>query len=119
QIPTEAGPVAIGAQAAEIINQATAYSTGIVEEVRAEARTLELLREAYNQNPRLLMSRLWQSALEEMLTGDVETFYAMPGAPYIVTNSDPRVAQERQLQQYQQAQEQARNAARGQRPPQP
>ncbi len=87
----------IGGDAARIINEARAYKTQVVEQVRSEARSFTSLLDLYHQNPALVRARLWQQAKEQIFTGDVETFYA-DGKVYLVTNRDPNVRREREKQ---------------------
>ncbi len=94
----EYGGIPIGGEAAGIINAAKAYRTQIVEEIKGEADRFTSLLEQYNQNPRIVINRKWQGALERILTGDVETLYLPAGQIWIDLNRDPNVARQRELQ---------------------
>ena len=98
--------VPIGAEAAQVIQNARSYRAGVVQQVRAEADTVTSLSKEYASHPRLLRSRLWQDAREQILTGEVETIYSMPGKPYLVTNRDPAVKRKQQRQRLQAEQQQ-------------
>ena len=106
------GPtVPIGAEAAQTIQNAESYRTGIVQQTRARAQTVDSLASEYQRYPRLLKSRLWLDAKAQILTSDtVETIYSMPGKPYLVTNRDPAVQREQERQRMQQQREQAQEA---------
>ncbi|MCC6679313.1 MAG: hypothetical protein IT445_00270 [Phycisphaeraceae bacterium] len=92
----------IGGNAARIINEARAYKTQVVEQIRSEARSFTSLLDLYRQNPALVRARLWQQAKKEIFTGDVETFYA-DGKLYLVTNRDPNVRREREKKELERA----------------
>ena len=61
--------------------------------------TFDRLLPQFEQNPRIILSRLWEDARERILTGDVETFYTAPGRLELQLNRDPQIQQERQKQQ--------------------
>ena len=90
----------IGGEVARVINAAETYRTRIVEQVATEAQTFEQLLPQYQQNPRLVLSKLWEDAREIILTGDdVETFYTVPGQLELQLNRDPALQKERQKEQ--------------------
>jgi regulator of protease activity HflC (stomatin/prohibitin superfamily) len=91
--------LAIGGQVAQIINNAKSYRTQVVETVGAEAQAFRQLMPQYRQNPRLVLSKLWEDARETILTGDVETFYTVPGQLELQLNRDPELQKERQQEQ--------------------
>jgi hypothetical protein len=71
----------------------------VVETVGAEAQAFRQLMPQYRQNPRLVLSKLWEDARETILTGDVETFYTVPGQLELELNRDPELQKERQQEQ--------------------
>jgi hypothetical protein len=91
--------LAIGGQVAQVINTAKSYRTQVVETVGAEAQSFRQLMPQYRQNPRLVLSKLWEDARETILTGDVETFYTVPGQLELELNRDPELQKERQQEQ--------------------
>ena len=93
------GNTPIGGEVARIINSSKTYRTQIVERVGSEAQSFELLLPQYQQNPRLVLAKLWEDARETILTGDVETFYTVPGQLELQLNRDPELQKERQKQQ--------------------
>ena len=93
------GAVAIGGEVARVINAAKTYRTQIVEQVASEAQAFQQLLPQYQQNPRLVLSKLWEDAREGILTGDVETFYTVPGQLELQLNRDPELQKERQKEQ--------------------
>jgi membrane protease subunit HflK len=95
----EADGAAIGGEVARIINGAKAYRTQIVEKIAGEAQAFEQLLPQYERNPRLVLAKLWEEARESILTGDVETFYTVPGQLELQLNRDPALQKERQKEQ--------------------
>ncbi|MEI6257643.1 MAG: SPFH domain-containing protein [Planctomycetota bacterium] len=93
------GDTAIGGEVARVINTAKTYRTQIVERVASEAQAFEQLLPQYNRNPRLVLSKLWEDARETILTGDVETFYTVPGQLELQLNRDPELQKQRQKEQ--------------------
>ena len=93
------GDTPIGGEVARVINGAKTYRTQIVERVAGEAQAFEQLLPQYQRNPRLVLSKLWQDARENILTGDVETFYTVSGQLELQLNRDPELQKERQKEQ--------------------
>ena len=93
------GDTPIGGDVARIINTSKTYRTQIVERVASEAQSFEQLLPQYQQNPRLVLAKLWEDARETILTGDVETFYTVPGQLELQLNRDPELQKERQQEQ--------------------
>jgi len=93
------GDTPIGGDVARIINTSKTYRTQIVERVGSEAQSFELLLPQYERNPRLVLAKLWEDARETILTGDVETFYTVPGQLELQLNRDPELQKERQKEQ--------------------
>lgn len=89
----------IGGEVASAINGAKAYRTQIVEKIAGEAQAFEQLLPQFERNPRLVLSKLWEDARESILTGDVETFYTVPGQLELQLNRDPALQKERQKEQ--------------------
>lgn len=89
----------IGGDVARIVNTAKTYRTQVVERVKGDSETFERLLPQYQRNPRIILSRLWEDARERILTGDVETFYTVPGKLQIQLNRDPAIQKERQQEQ--------------------
>ncbi|MFW6059721.1 MAG: hypothetical protein ACODAQ_06035, partial [Phycisphaeraceae bacterium] len=101
------GPtVPIGAEAARVIQSARSYRSGIVQQVRAEASRVQGLSAQFASHRDLLIDRLWQSAREQILTGDVETIYTMPGQLYLETNRDPAIQREQEMRRLRELSEQ-------------
>jgi membrane protease subunit HflK len=93
------GDTVIGGEVARVINAAKTYRTQVVERVASEAQAFEQLLPQYDRNPRLVLSKLWEDARETILTGDVETFYTVPGQLELQLNRDPELQKERQKEQ--------------------
>ena len=89
----------VGGEAAKVINAANTYRTQVVERVKAEREMFERLLPQYRQNPRIILSRLWEDAREQILTGDVETFYTVPGQLQLQLNRDPEIQKMKQREQ--------------------
>ena len=83
-----------------MINAATTYRMQIVEKVAGEANAFEQLLPQYARNPRLVLTKIWEEAREQILTGnDIETFYMVPGQLELQINRDPNLQKERQKEQ--------------------
>jgi regulator of protease activity HflC (stomatin/prohibitin superfamily) len=93
------GDVAIGGDVARAINAAKTYRTQIVEQIASEAQAFGQLLPQYERNPRLVLAKLWEDARESILTGDVETFYTVPGQLELQLNRDPELQKSRQKEQ--------------------
>jgi membrane protease subunit HflK len=93
------GHVAIGGDVARAINAAKTYRTQIVEQIASEAQAFGQLLPQYERNPRLVLAKLWEDARESILTGDVETFYTVPGQLELQLNRDPELQKSRQKEQ--------------------
>ena len=70
-----------------------------MEQVATEAQSFVQLLPQYQRNPRLVKTKLWEDAREQILTGDVETFYTVPGQLELQLNRDPELQKERQKEQ--------------------
>jgi len=90
---------AIGGEVAQVVNSAKTYRTQVVERIKGDSETFERLLPQYERNPRIILSRLWEDARERILTGDVETFYTVPGKLELQLNRDPGIQKERQQEQ--------------------
>ncbi len=91
--------VSIGGDVAQVVNAAKTYRTQVVERVKGDRETFERLLPQYEKNPRIILSRLWEDARERILTGDVETFYTVPGQLELQLDRDPVIQKERQQEQ--------------------
>lgn len=92
--------VPVGGEVARVINAATTYRSQIVEKVAGEAGVFEQLLPQYERNPRLVLTKIWEDAREQILTGDdIETFYMVPGQLELQINRDPNLQKERQKEQ--------------------
>jgi len=90
----------VGGEVARVINAATTYRTQIVEKVAGEANAFTQLLPQYERNPRLVLTKIWEEAREQILTGDdIETFYMVPGQLELQINRDPNLQKERQKEQ--------------------
>ncbi len=90
----------VGGEVARVINAATTYRMQIVEKVAGEANAFEQLLPQYARNPRLVLTKIWEEAREQILTGnDIETFYMVPGQLELQINRDPNLQKERQKEQ--------------------
>ena len=103
--------IAIGGEVASIINQAHSYGDQVQQQVLSERNNFDVLYKQYRENPRILADRLWQDARDKIFTGDVETFYVMPGQQYIVTNRSPAVQRRLQQQALDAAEKSAKQAS--------
>jgi hypothetical protein len=68
--------------------------------VAGEANAFTQLLPQYERNPRLVLTKIWEEAREQILTGDdIETFYMVPGQLELQINRDPNLQKERQKEQ--------------------
>jgi len=93
------GATPIGGEVARVLNAAKTYRTQVVERIASEAQGFQQLLPQYEKNPRLVLSKLWEDARETILTGDVETFYTVPGQLELQLNRDPELQKARQKEQ--------------------
>jgi modulator of FtsH protease HflK len=93
------GDVPISGDVAQVVNAAKTYRTQVVERIKGDSETFQRLLPQYERNPRIILSRLWEDAREQILTGDVETFYTVPGRLELQLNRDPVIQKERQKEQ--------------------
>lgn len=103
---------AIGGEVAQVVNAAKTYRTQVVERVKGDSETFQRLLPQYERNPRIILSRLWEDARERILTGDVETFYTVPGKLELQLNRDPIIQKERQQEQMRSLKEKQAESAR-------
>ncbi|NIA17302.1 MAG: hypothetical protein GWO86_03030, partial [Planctomycetes bacterium] len=81
--------------AAEILAQARAYRTQVVEDARASADYLRKLLPEYRRSPKLVLQKIYQDAIEEVLTNVQETIIVQPGKSSgkvefrVLVNRDP------------------------------
>lgn len=105
--------------ASEIIENARRYKNSIVAHVKSRAKTFEELLPEFNASPKLMISRKWADAKEEILSSKtMPKFYLTPGQKFILRLSrDPNIADriDRELLKIQQ--EQQRESNPGQRRP--
>lgn len=82
-------------QASELRALARAYRTQVVENARASAEYLHKLLPEYRKRPKLVVQKIYQDAIEEVLTNVQETFIFQPGADAanvefrVLVNRDP------------------------------
>ena len=82
-------------QASELLAQARAYRTQVVEDARASADYLRKLLPEYRKSPELVLQKIYQDAIEEVLTNVQETIIVQPGASAdkvefrVLVNRDP------------------------------
>ena len=78
----------VGGQVAEIISEAKTYRTEVVEYVRAAAGRFDRLVDQHEKTPRIIRDRMRRDAIQNVLSGDVETFYLPPGDKVIYLETD-------------------------------
>ena len=82
-------------QASELRALARAYRTQIVENARARAEYLQKLSPEYRKRPELVIHKIYQDAIEEVLANVQETIIVQPGADAdkvefrVLVNRDP------------------------------
>jgi membrane protease subunit HflK len=107
--------VPIGGEVSKVISEAQTYRTQIVERVKGDARTFDLLLPQYKATPNIVLSRTWQQAKEQVLTDkNVEKFMLPAGQVYLEMNRDPAIAREREKERLtREREERARAGAAG------
>ncbi len=83
-----------------IIKEALAYKRTISERILAEASVFDSYYQVFKDNPqlrRITVERLWEDARQEILAGDVESFFLPPDVNelWLDVSRDPRVRSER------------------------
>lgn len=83
------------------ISEAKAYRTEVVESAKANADYLEKLLPEYRKRPKLVLERIYQEAMEEILSNTQETIIAQPGSGAkntefrVMINRDPMLGKEK------------------------
>jgi membrane protease subunit HflK len=87
----------ISGDAAAIINQARADYNQVVKQAQVDQTVFDSYRPQYEHDPQLVLSRLWQQARQDILTGDIEKYVLPRGQqPWFQINRDPALSRERQ-----------------------
>lgn len=92
--------------ARQLVNAAASYKTTREQEVQSEVKRFQDLLVQYNDSPRIVMSELWESVRQEILSSrEVESFY-LPSNPnktlYLEINRDPEIDRRRESERYKQ-----------------
>lgn len=98
QVTTADGrAIAIGGDAAALINEAESYYSQVVAAAERDARAFKDLLEKYKRNPRTFVSREWQNTKERILNDwrRIELFYLPEGHPYIRIPRSPELKDRR------------------------
>lgn len=88
----------IGGQVAQLITSSTSYRTTIAKSTATMAQAFAGEKGAlqqYKASPRIFLNRAWQDAMQEIMTGDVETIWLKPGQRVLDLSRDPDVAKAR------------------------
>ena len=79
----------------QTISEAKAYRTKVVESAKANADYLAKLLPEYRKRPKLVLQRIYQEAMEDILSNTQETIIAQPGSGIkntefrVMVNRDP------------------------------
>jgi regulator of protease activity HflC (stomatin/prohibitin superfamily) len=82
-------------QVRQTVSEAKAYRTGVVESAKANADYLAKLLPEYRKRPKLVIARIYQDAMEEVLSNTQETIIAQPSSGVkstefrVLVNRDP------------------------------
>ena len=85
----------------ENIANARAYRTQVVEDARANWEYMRQLLPEYRKRPELVLQRIYQDAVEEVLENVDEKIFVEPGSPdkkrefRVLLNRDPKIAKTR------------------------
>jgi membrane protease subunit HflK len=88
-------------QVRRTISEAEAYKTKVKESARASADYLKKLLPEYRKRPKLVLERIYQEAMEEILSNTQETIIAQPSAGVkstetrVMVNRDPMQGKEK------------------------
>jgi membrane protease subunit HflK len=86
----------------QTIAEARAYKTGVVESAKANADYLKKLLPEYQKRPKLVVQRIYQDAIEEVLSHTQETIIAQPSGDVknsefrVMINRDPTIGKEKE-----------------------
>ena len=76
------------------ISQASTYRTGVIEVARSMAEYLDNLLPEFEKRPKLVLEKIHHDAIEEILAGAEEKFFAQPGEGSelrILLNRNPEI----------------------------
>jgi regulator of protease activity HflC (stomatin/prohibitin superfamily) len=85
----------------QTIAEATAYRTKVVESAKANADYLKKLLPEYQKRPKLVVQRIYQDAIEEVLSNTQETIIAQPSGGVknrefrVMINRDPAIGKQK------------------------
>jgi membrane protease subunit HflK len=88
-------------QVRQTISEAKAYRTEVVESAKANADYLAKLLPEYRKRPKLVLERIYQEAMEEILSNTQETIIVQPSSGIkntefrIMVNRDPMLGKEK------------------------
>lgn len=91
----------IEGRAATMINEAQQYRAGAVSRASADAQVYAAKLAIYKQNPRLLVTGEWSSALQTLMaSGNKPTIWWVPAGRSIDLwlNSDPEISRQREME---------------------
>jgi membrane protease subunit HflK len=88
-------------QVRQTISQSRAYRTKVVESAKANADYLAKLLPEYRKRPKLVLERIYQEAMEEILSNTQETIIVQPSSGVkstefrVLVNRDPMLGKEK------------------------
>jgi regulator of protease activity HflC (stomatin/prohibitin superfamily) len=88
-------------QVRQTISEAKAYRTQVVESAKASADYLAKLLPEYRKRPKLVLERIYQEAMEEILSNTQETIIVQPSSGVkstefrVMVNRDPMLGKEK------------------------
>jgi membrane protease subunit HflK len=91
-------------QVRQTIAEAKAYRTKVVESAKANADYLAKLLPEYRKRPKLVLERIYQEAMEEILSNTQETIIVQPGSGFkntefrVMVNRDPTLGKDKKQQ---------------------
>jgi len=87
----------LAGQTQTLISESRAYRTRVVEEAKANAEYLKNLLPEYRKRPELVLQKIYQDAVEEVLAGADEKIFVQPSEGgksreiRVLINRDPRI----------------------------
>ena len=105
------GNLKISGEAHDIIKDAVAYRSRIIQQFKSEVARFESLYEQYREAPHVVKSRLWEKARAEALSGRLYKTITGDANIVISINPDPQLKKQWDKEDQQEKEEQAKEDA--------
>lgn len=91
RLPQRLGGGKIGGAAAQVVSDARSYRTLTRKQAAAEAELFVSLHKKYKESPEIVMTRLWETARENIMAGRSQKLITRGARIVIQMNPDPRL----------------------------